>query len=150
MEKLNRIKEVLKEQERSQIWLSEKLGKTKTAVNSICRNASQPSLETIYAIANILGVEVGSLLEGNTTALENTAPPNDGTGQTAYTVELCDKNGNALDWHLFRNLHKATKYCKSVGVPLDSDHLQALETTHTPQIINAVWGVGKVARVLLE
>ena len=62
MENLNRIKDVLKEQGRSQIWLAEKLGKTKTSINVICSNVSQPSLSTLYKIAATLEVDVCDLL----------------------------------------------------------------------------------------
>lgn len=65
MEELNRIKEVLKEQGRSQTWLSSKLGVSKNAVNSLCSNRSQPSLKKLNEIADILQVPVCDLLVQN-------------------------------------------------------------------------------------
>lgn len=62
MKKLNRIKDVLNEQGRTQTWLAEKLGKTKNSINVICSNVSQPSLSTIYEIADLLGCDVCDLL----------------------------------------------------------------------------------------
>ncbi len=62
MEKLNNIKGILEKQGRSQTWLSEKLGKSKNAINAICNNISQPSLSTLYEVAQILEVDICDLL----------------------------------------------------------------------------------------
>lgn len=63
--KMNRIKSVLKEQGRSQMWLSEKLGKSYVMVTNYCNNKTQPSIETLNEIAEILDVDVRFLLESN-------------------------------------------------------------------------------------
>ena len=55
---INRIKEVLEEKGIKQIWLAEKLGKSFSIVNSYVCNRRQPSLETLFQIAEILGVDV--------------------------------------------------------------------------------------------
>lgn len=60
---MNKIKEVLKEQGRSQMWLSKQLNKSFNMVNSYCANRRQPSIETLYKIARILGVTVNDLLQ---------------------------------------------------------------------------------------
>lgn len=60
--KLNRIKEVLDRKGIKQVWLSEQLGKSYNMVNSYVANRRQPSLEDLYKIADILGVEVRELL----------------------------------------------------------------------------------------
>ncbi|MEM6320631.1 MAG: helix-turn-helix transcriptional regulator [Bacteroidota bacterium] len=65
MEKLNRIKEVLKNQGRSQSWLADQLEVSKNAVNSLCSNRSQPSLKKLNEIADILQVDVCDLLHRN-------------------------------------------------------------------------------------
>lgn len=62
---MNRIKSVLKEQGRSQMWLSEKLGKSYVMVTNYCNNKTQPSIETLNEIAEILDVDVRFLLESN-------------------------------------------------------------------------------------
>ena len=58
----NRIKEVFIEKGIEQIWLAEKLGKSFTIVNSYACNRRQPSLETLFQIAEILNVEAVNLL----------------------------------------------------------------------------------------
>ena len=59
---MNRIKEVLEEKGIKQKWLAEKLGKSYNMVNSYVQNRKQPRLEVLYAIAEILDVEVKELL----------------------------------------------------------------------------------------
>jgi len=60
---MNRIKEVLEEKGVKQIWLAEKLNKSYNMVNSYVQNRRQPSLEDLYRIADILGVEPSVLLK---------------------------------------------------------------------------------------
>lgn len=62
---MNRIKEVLDEKERTQIWLAEKLGKSYNMVNSYAKNRRQPSIETLFKIAQILEVNPKDLLKTN-------------------------------------------------------------------------------------
>lgn len=62
---MNRIKTVLEEKGIKQTWLAEKIGKSYNMTNSYVQNRSQPSLEMLNKIANILDVEVTSLLESN-------------------------------------------------------------------------------------
>lgn len=52
--KYNRIKEVLEDSQRSQKWLSDKLNVSVVTVSNWCRNQKQPSLETIYRIADVM------------------------------------------------------------------------------------------------
>lgn len=59
---MNRIKEVLEEQGRSQRWLSEKLGKSYNMVNAYVQNRTQPSLEVLGEIARLLDVDVKELI----------------------------------------------------------------------------------------
>jgi len=61
-QKLNRIKEVLREQGRTNKWLSAQLGKNEVTVSRWCRNVQQPDLETLYRVARTLGVRVCALL----------------------------------------------------------------------------------------
>ncbi|MCG2647773.1 helix-turn-helix transcriptional regulator [Alloprevotella tannerae] len=60
---MNRIKEVLEEKGIKQTWLAEKLGKSFSIVNAYVCNRRQPSLETLFQIAEILGVDVSYLLK---------------------------------------------------------------------------------------
>ncbi|MEX1003115.1 MAG: helix-turn-helix transcriptional regulator [Crocinitomicaceae bacterium] len=60
---MNRIKEVLEEKGIKQTWLTEKLGKSYNMVNSYVQNRSQPSLEILFRIAEILEVDVKDLID---------------------------------------------------------------------------------------
>lgn len=59
---LNRIKEVLKEQGRTQTWLSDQIDKSYVVVTNYCNNNAQPSLEVLNQIAKVLDVDVRELL----------------------------------------------------------------------------------------
>ncbi len=60
--KLNRIKTVLVDKDKSQTWLAERLGKSFSTINAYCCNRQQPNLETLHAIANILKVDIKDLI----------------------------------------------------------------------------------------
>lgn len=62
MEKINRIKVVLVEKDKTNKWLADQLGKDYSTVSKWCTNNSQPNLETLLQIAKILEVEVQELL----------------------------------------------------------------------------------------
>ena len=62
---LNRIKEVLDEKGIKQTWLADKLGKSFNMVNAYVCNRKQPSLETLYKIAELLQVGVKDLIVDN-------------------------------------------------------------------------------------
>lgn len=62
---MNRIKEVLTEKGIKQTWLAEKLGKSFKMVNAYACNRKQPSLETLYLIAELLNIDVKDLLTSN-------------------------------------------------------------------------------------
>ena len=66
-DKINRIKVVLVEQEKSGKWLADQLGKSTCTVSKWCSNTTQPDLKTLEKIANLLGVDKRELL----TASEN-------------------------------------------------------------------------------
>ena len=59
---LNRIKLVLVEKKRTNKWLAEQLGKDPATVSKWCTNTAQPGLETLFAIAEQLNVQVRDLL----------------------------------------------------------------------------------------
>ena len=59
---LNRIKMVLVEKHRTSKWLSEQLGKDPTTVSKWCTNQSQPTLEILLKIADLLEVDIKELL----------------------------------------------------------------------------------------
>ncbi len=62
---MNCIKEILDAKGIKQVWLSEKLGKSYNMVNSYVQNRSQPSLEVLNEIAEILDVDVKDLVVSN-------------------------------------------------------------------------------------
>ena len=62
---MNRIKEVLEEKGIKQIWLAEKLGKSFNTVNSYVQNRQQPRLEVLHKIADILDVDIKTLIISN-------------------------------------------------------------------------------------
>ena len=59
---INRLKVVLVERKRTNRWLAEQLGKDQATVSKWCTNTIQPTLETLWRIANILEVDVRELL----------------------------------------------------------------------------------------
>ena len=59
---LNRIKSVLADQGKTNLWLAETLGKNKSTVSKWCTNDQQPTLDTLFDIADALGVDVCELL----------------------------------------------------------------------------------------
>lgn len=61
-ERINRIKVVLVEQNRTGKWLAEQLGKNEATVSRWCSNSSQPSLEMLVKIASILNVDPRELI----------------------------------------------------------------------------------------
>ena len=62
---INRIKVVLVEKKRTNKWLAEQLGKDPATVSKWCTNTSQPGLETLIQIANVLEVDVKELLNSS-------------------------------------------------------------------------------------
>jgi putative transcriptional regulator len=62
---MNRIKEVLEEKGIKQTWLAEKLGKSYPIINGYVQNRKQPSLEVLFEIGKLLGVNPKDLLVTN-------------------------------------------------------------------------------------
>ena len=59
---INRIKIVLVENKRTAKLLADELGKDPATVSKWCTNSSQPSLETLFQVAEALDVDVRSLI----------------------------------------------------------------------------------------
>lgn len=59
---LNRIKVMLVEKGRTNKWLSEQLGINPATVSKWCTNSSQPSLETLIRIAELLEINYTELI----------------------------------------------------------------------------------------
>lgn len=58
---LNRLKVILAEKKKTNKWLAEQLGCAPTTVSKWCTNSSQPSLESIEKIANLLDIDYTEL-----------------------------------------------------------------------------------------
>ena len=62
MVKINHLKVVLVEKEKSGKWLANQLGKSTCTVSKWCSNTTQPDLQTLDKIAKLLDVNVKELL----------------------------------------------------------------------------------------
>lgn len=58
----NRIKAVLAETGKTNNWLAEKTGRNKTTISKWCTNQMQPTIESLFEIAETLDVDVRELL----------------------------------------------------------------------------------------
>lgn len=65
MAKLNRIKVVLVEKQKTGKWLAEQLGKSNCTVSKWCSNTTQPDLNTLDNISKLLDVNIKDLLVDN-------------------------------------------------------------------------------------
>jgi len=61
--KLNRVKEVIDQRGVKQNWLAAQVDITNNAMSAICSNKSQPRLETLFKIAEVLQIDPCDLLE---------------------------------------------------------------------------------------
>ena len=59
---LNRLKVMLAEKKRTNKWLATQLGVNPATVSKWCTNSSQPSLETLMKIAELLEVNYTELI----------------------------------------------------------------------------------------
>lgn len=62
IDRINRLKIVLAEQNRKGKWLAEQLGKNEATISRWCSNSAQPSLEMLVKIASVLNVNTKDLL----------------------------------------------------------------------------------------
>lgn len=60
---LNRLKLLLVEKEKTGKWLAEQLGKDQTTISKWCTNLSQPDLEYLMKIADVLELDVNEILK---------------------------------------------------------------------------------------
>lgn len=61
---LNRIKVMLVEKKRTSKWLAQQLDKDPATVSKWCNNHSQPTLEVLLQIAELLEVDYTELVRG--------------------------------------------------------------------------------------
>ena len=65
MKRINRLKVVLVEKQRTGKWLAEELGKDPATVSRWCSNSIQPSVETFAKIAELLNIDMKELLNSS-------------------------------------------------------------------------------------
>jgi len=63
----NRIKAVLAEKGKTNLWLANQLDKNKTTVSKWCTNDMQPTVTSLFDIAEVLEVDVRELLNPSKT-----------------------------------------------------------------------------------
>lgn len=61
MERINRIKVVLAEKNRTSKWLADEIGRNVTTVSKWCTNTVQPDVPTLTRIAKLLDVDIREL-----------------------------------------------------------------------------------------
>ena len=62
MKEVNRLKIILAEKNKTGKWLAEQLGKDPSTVSKGCSNSSQPQLDTVIRIAELLDVDIKELI----------------------------------------------------------------------------------------
>ena len=62
MEKINRIKAVLAETDKTGKWLADQVDRDPATVSKWCTNAIQPDLQMLAKIADVLNVNIRELL----------------------------------------------------------------------------------------
>lgn len=62
MENLNRLKAVLADSGKTNKWLAEQLGKDPVTISKWCTNTTQPDLQTLAKISDVLQVNIRELL----------------------------------------------------------------------------------------
>lgn len=62
MENLNRLKAVLADSGKTNKWLAEQLGKDPVTISKWCANTTQPDLQTLAKISELLKINIRELL----------------------------------------------------------------------------------------
>lgn len=62
MKEINRLKIILAEKNKTGKWLAKQLDKDPSTVSKWCSNSSQPQLDTIIRIAELLEVDIKELI----------------------------------------------------------------------------------------
>lgn len=62
MENLNRLKAVLADAGQTNKWLAGQLGKDPVTISKWCTNTTQPDLQTLSRISDLLNIDIRELL----------------------------------------------------------------------------------------
>lgn len=65
MKQINRIKGALADTGKKGAWLAEQLGKDPVTVSKWCTNTTQPDLQTLDKISELLQIDIKDLLVSN-------------------------------------------------------------------------------------
>jgi DNA-binding Xre family transcriptional regulator len=68
--KINRLKVVLAEKDKTNRWLAEQIGYTEGMVSRWVSNVKQPPLDVLYNISLLLKVDIRDLIESNAHVLK--------------------------------------------------------------------------------
>ncbi|MDM1454885.1 helix-turn-helix transcriptional regulator [Myroides odoratimimus] len=63
--KINRLKVVLAEKNKTSKWLAEQLGKSDVTISRWCTNEVQPSMENLLQISILLNIDIKELLNSS-------------------------------------------------------------------------------------
>lgn len=70
MANLNRLKAVLADAGQTNKWLAEQLGKDPVTISKWCTNTTQPDLQTLSKIADLLDIDIRELLVSSRPSLQ--------------------------------------------------------------------------------
>jgi DNA-binding Xre family transcriptional regulator len=68
--KINRLKVVLAEKDKTNRWLAEQIGYTEGMISRWVSNTKQPPLDVLYNISLLLKVDIRDLIESNAHAIK--------------------------------------------------------------------------------
>ena len=71
MDNLNRLKAVLADSGKTNKWLAEQLGKDPVTISKWCTNTTQPDLQTLAKISELLNTDIRELLVKRKTNVQN-------------------------------------------------------------------------------
>lgn len=62
MQDINRLKILLAEKKKTNKWLSEQLGVNSTTISKWCTNSSQPSIEMVFRVMEVLDADISQVI----------------------------------------------------------------------------------------
>lgn len=68
--KINRLKVVLAEKDKTNRWLADQIGYSEGMVSRWVSNTKQPPLDTLYDVSLLLKVDIRDLIESNASAIK--------------------------------------------------------------------------------
>lgn len=62
---MNKIKQVLEQQNKTEAWLAKRVGCSVKTVHNWCNNHEEPSLNQLFKIMRVLGVQADEVWKGD-------------------------------------------------------------------------------------